>query len=360
MHILFFFAIFMVFSAHGFSGEKGNGGVSVVCRNDAQIITSAELLDIYEGRILYKRQYVVDLNDTEELLQMALQRISKFEEFHTRLIREIKAVKKGLIFVSAENELEATEDAFPPVKKKNCRYEQLANYRSSDEVIVSQEIYDSLDNVNKAALILHEAIYSLRRKSVGDNTSTTSRKFVAHLMAANSDSEAISLLIKDTLYRPVNNRSCGNKGTLEERIESCSFVQRLKHHDVVLVSRNTKKYEIWYDLKYNLLWTDRWIEEVNYENAHTVCKTEKDLTSDLPDYEWRLPTASEYRNNAFAYIYTLPNISINDREYWFWTSTETKFSVQIYNILNGQLSSNPFKKMHNSVRCVASLPFVNP
>jgi hypothetical protein len=43
-------ALAVISSKAAFAGDKGNGGYSIVCRDSANKITSAELLDVFEGR----------------------------------------------------------------------------------------------------------------------------------------------------------------------------------------------------------------------------------------------------------------------------------------------------------------------
>ena len=79
----------LMMSSLAFAGDKGNGGYSIVCRDSNNKITTAELLDIYEGRILYKRNYAVDLNSVEDLISLAKSRLGEFAYFTDKLEKEI-------------------------------------------------------------------------------------------------------------------------------------------------------------------------------------------------------------------------------------------------------------------------------
>lgn len=355
MRILFYTSIlFYLFQAH--AGEKGNGGYSVVCRDNSGMITSAELLDIYEGRILYKRAYAVDMNSVEELIEIAKSRLAEHGGFLSKLEKELSAIHQNLIFIPDGNELQPTDDAFPPIKKKGCQFEQLANYTNAGEVLVSQEIYDRLDNVNKAALFIHEAVYAIRRKAVADTNSQVSRRITAHLMATNPDSAVIDRWVGDTVYRPNIKRPCGLTGGIKERMESCSYLEQ-GIAPFSLVTRTKDGHEVWIDTEANLLWSDRLKQAHTFDSASTACLGPAPEMGGLNVADWRLPTAEEFAAQSQVMIYQLPNFkSFNENDnIWFWTSTIRGRSIQIFNGADGKLGTNIFRKSLGSVRCVAPL-----
>jgi hypothetical protein len=349
------FLLFLI-STFSYAGDKGNGGYSIVCRdNENGPITSAELLDIYEGRVLYKRNFQVDQNSVADLINLAKEKVASYGHFATKLDKEISLIERNTIYIPAGNELEPTDDAFPPIKKKGCKFEQLANYTNSGEVLISSEIYDELDNINKAALIIHEAIYSIRRKALGEKTSQNTRRLVAHLMSTNGDPAVIERWVYDSLHRPNNKRSCGLSGTLEEKIESCSYVETGKAN-FVLVKRDERLQEVWLDRMTKKMWSDRIPENMDFERALLACGTFAEELGDLGSYKWRLPTAEEYQYYGESLLYVLPNMTRYSESFWFWTSSTKGRTVKTYNGLDGQIGLNPFKGSNSgSVRCVAEL-----
>lgn len=182
--------------------ETGNGGVSVVCRDSKGIINSVELLDLYEGKLLYGRTYSSDLISVDQHIQLAQLRVISFPHFLNSLKDEVAFIQANMVFIPKGTELIPTNDAFPIIQKKGCQLEQLANYADSGEIFVSQEIYDELTNLNKASLLLHEAIYALRRKT-GDTTSQQSRRLVSHLVATNGDQSVIDAIVGNETRMPV-------------------------------------------------------------------------------------------------------------------------------------------------------------
>lgn len=351
-----FIILSLLFTTHSFAGDKGNGGYSIVCRDtEGGPITSAELLDVYEGRVLYKRNFEVAQNSVADLIAMAQSKVEYFGYFASKLQKEINLIEKNTIYIPAGNELESTDDAFPPIKKKGCKFEQLANYTNAGELLISSEIYDELDNVNKAALIIHEAIYSIRRKALGEATSQNTRRLVAHMMSTNGDPAVIERWVYDSLHRPNNKRTCGLSGTLEEKIESCSYVDTGKQN-FVLVQRDEKLNEVWLDRTTKMMWSDRIPEKMDYERALLACETYAQELGDLRNYKWRLPKAEEYQYYGESLTLVLPNMTRYSESYWFWTSTTKGRSVKTYNGLDGQIGFNPFRGSNSgSVRCVTEL-----
>jgi hypothetical protein len=191
--MLFIALVFPILSAVA-GNEGGNGGVSVVCRNLNGSIMSAQILDLYEGEELYGRTYGDNAIPVETKIKLAELKISENPSYLKKFKREMVLVKSNMVFVGNDNILESTNDALPIMRRKGCKFEQLANYTNDGDLYVSQEIYDALDNNNKAALFLHEAIYSIRRK-IGDNNSRNARKLVAHLMAIDGDQGVIDILV---------------------------------------------------------------------------------------------------------------------------------------------------------------------
>lgn len=358
MKNIFLFAGLLALSLNSFaSGEKGNGGYSVVCRDENNFIISAELLDIYEGKTLYKLEYPTDEFAVDTLLTVAKYKMKEHTAFSSKLEKELATVDESMIFIPLGNELESTDDASPVIKKKGCQFEQLANYTDEGELIVSQEIYEQLDNVNKAAFRLHEAIYSLRRKARGDETSQSTRRLTAHILAKNGNKKIIDRLTNESMYQPdAKKLPCGLKGSLEERIESCSYQAR-PIGSMYLVTRTTDMKEVWKDFSSNLLWSDRLPSKMGQFMAEKACQ-EKDMPemAYLNQYKWRLPTSAEYFGPQEFLAYVLPNNVGADGPYKFWTSTVKAKFAMVFNGGSGEMSYEYLgDKKVESVRCVTKL-----
>lgn len=336
-----------------FAGDKGNGGYAVVCRDNGGPIVSAELLDIYEGRILYKRTYTQDKIHPSAIVASVIERVKDYRYFQEKLKKEITLLEKNLIYIPEGNELEPTEDAFPPIKKKGCEFEQVANYTDNGELLVSEEIFERFDSVNRAALIIHEAVYSMRRKSAGDTNSQTTRRLVAQLLSTEPDQAILERWVLDSLHRPNNKMACGLEGSIEERIEQCSYVDR-GSQNFFLVMRTTEKTEYWYDRSTKLIWSDRLPNYHRFADAQRKCQDVERELGHIGNLEWRLPTSQEFGIYGESLLNVLPSFSSNTATYWFWTSTPRGRSIQTFSGEDGRLGVYG-QNSKGSVRCVSKL-----
>ncbi len=79
-----------------------------------------------------------------------------------------------------------------------CRYQQAANWDERfGKLFIDKDIYEKLDSMNQAGLIIHEAIYKLSRETkVATETSDLVREVVARIFSdeklTEKDSEVIS------------------------------------------------------------------------------------------------------------------------------------------------------------------------
>lgn len=337
------------------SGEKGNGGYSVVCRDVNGAIKSAEVLDIYEGKILYKKSYPGPEFEVKTLLSIAQVKMKEHYSFSSKLEKEIELANANMVFIPEGHELQPTDDAFPVIKRKGCKFEQLAIYTEDGELLVSQEIYDQLDNVNKAALVLHEAIYSLRRKSRGDETSLATRRLTAQILATNGDQKIIDRLANESMYQPdAKKLPCGLKGTIAERIESCSYQAR-PVANIFLVTRTSDMKEVYKDNETGLLWSDRLSSKMSHAMAQTACD-DKNMPEmgNLNQLSWQLPELKDYDQRSNVLITVLPNFTGPGEEYWFWTKTVRVNFGMVFQGNSGNVGYEFLSgKKKGSVRCIA-------
>lgn len=185
------------------AGEKtGNGGVGVVCRNTRGQITKATLLDIFEGENLYGQTYADNGLDLETRLEVIETRMIRNVPFLEDFKNQVSQVKSILVFLPSGIGLEPTNDAFPIINQRGCRFEQVANYDDAENrLYIDQEIFNALDSVNRAALYVHEAVYAMARKNVGDSSSVRSRKLTAYLVARTQFGDVIETLMAQVAKR---------------------------------------------------------------------------------------------------------------------------------------------------------------
>lgn len=177
------------------SGDRGNGGDAMVCRDSKGEIISAEVLDLYEGRVIRSISYDEDQN--ANFREMVTERLELLGRFDSPLMEKIKAVASGLVRNARNYEstgnlrvenvlfsnqlLEDVPDSGHLTFDKGCKVEQLAirtkkEFSEDPDFIIQKDIWAKLSQLNKSALILHEAIYKVFAER-GDTNSKKARYF---------------------------------------------------------------------------------------------------------------------------------------------------------------------------------------
>ncbi len=190
MKMNFLILIFLTASISSFAkvgGVDGGGGRSVVCRNADGTIKSAEILDLFEGRIVYKLNYTE--SDVDWSLQIDdLIKKSGLYDNNYRMgygIRNwIPLIKNNMALLSDDTQLNEVDDSNEAIAPVGCKIEQAVNYINDNLILFNGLIWKSLSPTQKAALILHEAIYrNMRSEVIPEKNSARSRHFNAYLFS---------------------------------------------------------------------------------------------------------------------------------------------------------------------------------
>jgi hypothetical protein len=179
--ILFLAILFLTSSTYAATGGvDGGGGKSVVCRDINGKIISAEVLDLYEGRVQYGLAPAISSDPIDQQVQAVVSRLStgRGEPFSRTVMSYVDFVQTQKVLLPDGTGLLPIDDSHHVVTPKNCQVEQLANFTNQNQILINGEIWNSLDNSNKAALIVHEAIYKVFRM-YGATNSIRARKSVA-------------------------------------------------------------------------------------------------------------------------------------------------------------------------------------
>lgn len=165
-------------------GIDGGGGKAVVCRDAKEKIFSAELLDIYEGRVRYNVDSLLIEADPIVVAKYALEKITNGlqaskAEYLEWILSFVDTQKRILPDGSGLLEI---PDSHHIVVPKNCAVEQLANFTVNSQILIDGEIWAELDDLNKGALLAHEAVYAWLR-GFGATDSIRARKYVAYALA---------------------------------------------------------------------------------------------------------------------------------------------------------------------------------
>jgi hypothetical protein len=190
--------------AHATGAISGGGGKGVVCRDPSGAITSAQTLDLYEGRVLYGLNIPVFNKVTMQTqLAHALSIIPKsvrpLIEGYANSVQQNMRLVHGI-------DLQPIDDALVVALPQGCMAEQLANYFSDTNVVVNGDIWDRMSESDRAALILHEAVYKAARL-YGATDSQRSRHVVASLF------DPGTAWTEPQIPLPQNGLKCFAKGT---------------------------------------------------------------------------------------------------------------------------------------------------
>lgn len=187
--------IIQLAQAYSTGNEVGNGGDVVLCKKPFTI----EMLDLYEARKRFKISK--DNRPYREIINSIIHKLSTIDEDRSNYIKSEFAsfIKKSSFEKNAK--LINIEDSkhFSLPKDKSCSLEQIAIKRkevlpNDSKFIINNDLWEKLDQQNKAALILHEIIYDYFTH-LGENNSIKARYYVGYLF--NSDLK----LVEKSSYR---------------------------------------------------------------------------------------------------------------------------------------------------------------
>ena len=89
---------------------------------------------------------------------------------------------------------------FGVVVPNGCQIEGVGFYESDGTLKVAQPIYQTLSATNRAAFILHEAIYKLARETGDAKDSEGTRKLVAAMFSVNNQPQAVLDQARKLIY----------------------------------------------------------------------------------------------------------------------------------------------------------------
>lgn len=163
-----------------FANERGNGGGSIVCRDETGKITSAEIIDYYEMKEILGEEYVYEatLSHTQyirtlsqKLMSYDPQLFSKFEEVANILLEAIQGYResdsrRSQFVIMTPQSLPLIDDFNVDLVKlpAHCSFEQMvANFTRAHgwytSYFINTEITGAIDEANVRGIIIHEALY---------------------------------------------------------------------------------------------------------------------------------------------------------------------------------------------------------
>ena len=171
----------------------GNGGDVLVCDVEGQ--KTYEMLDTYQARVDFKLSVSPYPDSPYKDIVIGILRRLKYQQ--PRLARQYLD-----IFMKFESEadflpgitLVDVPDTGAQVIPSNCHVEQIAVQRASDEIlpgqkryVISKDLWDHLDEFNKAVLVLHEIVYNRSLGLLCAPPSVFVRYLTSHLIVDDFD-----------------------------------------------------------------------------------------------------------------------------------------------------------------------------
>ncbi len=182
------FAIGPVFAG----GESSGGGGSIFCPNSELPEEISTLYDFFEGRIRYDLNIpVTNSISMEDQIENALQKLEQIDfgtaqdvrDEYLSLSSSIYFLPDGIIMAPV-TDLGNNEAPIVPI---GCNLVYAGYFETSKQVTISKFLFDNFTETEKAGLLVHEAIYSLARKSTGQDNSRSTRILNSFLFSTESN-----------------------------------------------------------------------------------------------------------------------------------------------------------------------------
>ena len=186
LHVLILFLAALPAANAG--GVDSGGGMAIVCRDQGGKIESAEVLDLWEGRMgIYAGGPRIPLASQKDFRAQIRDLNNRIRSDHYGFYLEqyVDQLMKSVTFLAAGQRLELTEDALPVLSPPaGCHFEQAAIYSVRlQRFFFSSDIWNALNETNRAALVAHEAIYLNLRREAEEKDSLYTRQVISHLFA---------------------------------------------------------------------------------------------------------------------------------------------------------------------------------
>ena len=197
---LYQFALLGLFASQvAIAGDKiGNGGGLWACQNSQQQIHSAMMVDLFEA----KTEFGLAIEPMPAMMaqKIATQKSQILKDVNSvvtnSLNKYLSEVFQRIQFVDAV--LEKVDDALYRIEPlpATCpggqwQYVQFANFTPQNQVLIRNDIWTSsvVSEMDKGALLLHEAVYRWMRAEYSDTNSVRSRQIVGLLFSTLSPDE---------------------------------------------------------------------------------------------------------------------------------------------------------------------------
>jgi hypothetical protein len=187
-------------SAEAASPRVGNGGGVWTCEDRAtRSIRWLRFVDLFEAENEFGLNVPVKPGATWDIARDVIAGISGISPNLNRLLQAYPVNFREVIrFLPKSSGLTVIEDAAIRVRPlpETCEdgylyYGQLANFTFDGRLLISSKFWkdESFTNTERAALIVHEAVYKALREGMGDKNSSRVRQIVGLLFSDLSEAQ---------------------------------------------------------------------------------------------------------------------------------------------------------------------------
>jgi hypothetical protein len=210
------------------AGKETGGGKGVVCRDSAGAILSAEVLDLWEARMLYKQKLSAPSGSVNDMVKAALTLMGHAitsdgmsidlwsqsgnpnapkQHFEGPDAVMMSMYLQTGVFNLPDGEdirrlrgvrLALTEDSFEEITPSSCAIEQIVRYQDFS-------VGDGSILIDQAALIVHEAAYKYFRDSYKETNSLRIRRAVGMAFSGHTFASLNAKLLPDEYYVCISN-----------------------------------------------------------------------------------------------------------------------------------------------------------
>lgn len=189
------------FSYAGEGGASVHGGSAIVCSSANGDLTSVELTDLFRARM--RNTKLLPSNRAEyEYLQIAISQLKNADSAFAYRVKELLSeISSMMFYVPTAQKMKVIEDLGPrPPVTEHCSIEALGVFHDG-MLVVAKPYYDKLLPIDRAAFLLHEAIYAVERSySLWPGNSVRTQELVGLLLSEVADATRARALIKRMTY----------------------------------------------------------------------------------------------------------------------------------------------------------------
>jgi hypothetical protein len=191
------YSLIFATSSFALAADKiGNGGGVWVCQDSKLQIYDILFMDVFEARREYQLNLPESNSTPSDIVQNQKIWIEKFLTKGHEINKNIEYVEKNITWI--DDIINSIPDAANKISPhpSTCKQgdwvaTQLVNFTDDFRVLVRRDLYNSpfMSNLEKAAVYIHEGVYSFMRTEYGDTNSVRSRAIVGYLLSDLPDQE---------------------------------------------------------------------------------------------------------------------------------------------------------------------------